>query len=96
MEIHLELRGPEAGVSTGDGDDDDDDVRTVDIQMIKVGVCQHTESCHGQLAGHKTECRQLFLEHMLVAITSQGEVIKDIFLFPSCCSCHVINTIQYR
>ena len=25
MEIHLELRGPEAGVPTGDGDDDDDD-----------------------------------------------------------------------
>ena len=64
-----------------------------DVQVIKVGECEHTESCHGHWAGHETQCRQLYLEHKLVAITDKGEVLKDTFLFPSCCSCRVINTI---
>ena len=66
---------------------------TVDIQVIKVGKCEHTESCHGGWAGHETKCRQLYLEHKLLAITKEGEVVIETFLFPSCCSCHVINTI---
>ena len=72
---------------------DDIGVRTVDIQVIKVGECEHTESCHGAWAGHETQCLQLYLEHKLVAITQVGKVLIDSFLFPSCCSCHVVNKI---
>ena len=61
------------------------------VQVVKVGECQHTDHCRGYWPGHVTQCRQLYLQHRLVAITREGEVLRDSFLFPSCCSCHVLN-----
>ena len=87
-------------------------------QMVRVGLCISTGSCHGlghaPLTSHVThvsQCRQLYLDQRLVAVTQTGEVkvgqVKiwmedlskflfkvEMFSFPSCCSCHIMNLIH--
>ena len=49
--------------------------------MVRVGLCISTGSCHGlghvPLESHVThvsQCRQLYLDQRLVAVTQTGEV----------------------
>merc|ERR1711936_1439702 len=47
------------------------------------------ESC-GVLPGRRTECRQEYTEHRMVALDMErGELVVEAFNFPSCCSCMV-------
>ena len=88
-------------------------------QMVRVGLCISTGSCHGlghaalapRHVSHVSQCRQLYLDQRLVAVTQTGEVkvgqVKilmedlsnflfkvEMFSFPSCCSCHIMNLIH--
>ena len=49
--------------------------------MVRVGLCISTGSCHGmghvpdtRHVAHVTQCRQLYLDQRLVAVTQTGEV----------------------
>ena len=49
--------------------------------MVRVGLCISTGSCHGmgrvpdtRHVAHVTQCRQLYLDQRLVAVTQSGEV----------------------
>ena len=51
-------------------------------QMVRVGLCISTGSCHGlghaaltpSHVSHVSQCRQLYLDQRLVAVTQTGEV----------------------
>ena len=51
-------------------------------QMVRVGLCISTGSCHGlghaaltpSHVTHVSQCRQLYLDQRLVAVTQSGEV----------------------
>ena len=50
--------------------------------MVRVGLCISTGSCHGlghaaltpSHVSHVSQCRQLYLDQRLVAVTQTGEV----------------------
>merc|ERR1712004_464237 len=48
------------------------------------------ENACGVLPGRRTECRQEYTEHRMVALDMErGELVVEAFNFPSCCSCMV-------
>ncbi|XP_012230318.1 uncharacterized protein spz [Linepithema humile] len=62
-------------------------------QGIRVEICtnedQECSMSYGFAEGYKTSCKQKFIYRELVAMTSNGQIIKDQFSFPSSCCCHV-------
>ena len=52
------------------------------VQMVRVGLCISTGACHGlgqaslspSHVTHVSQCRQLYLDQRLVAVTQTGEV----------------------
>ena len=65
-------------------------------QVVRVGKCEGTHhECSGSWPGQVTQCRQQYLDHKLVVLSMEGEVLLDTFSFPSCCACHVLN-IEYK
>ena len=68
------------------------------FQLIRVGLCVSTGECHGMTRAtpdhHVSQCRQLYLDHKLMALTASGELVVDTFSFPSCCSCHIMNIFE--
>ena len=64
-------------------------------QVVRVGKCEGTHhECSGSWPGQVTQCRQQYLDHKLVVLSLEGEILLDTFSFPSCCACHVLN-IEY-
>ena len=55
------------------------------VQMVRVGLCISTGACHGlghvsltpSHVTHVSQCRQLYLDQRLVAVTQTGEVKVD-------------------
>ena len=56
------------------------------VQMVRVGLCISTGACHGlghasltpSHVTHVSQCRQLYLDQRLVAVTQTGEVkVRD-------------------
>ena len=58
------------------------DVTILLVQMVRVGLCISTGACHGlghvsltpSHVTHVSQCRQLYLDQRLVAVTQTGEV----------------------
>jgi len=65
-------------------------VRTVQtVECLGSQLDGERESC-GVLPGRRTECRQEYTEHRMVALDMErGELVVEAFNFPSCCSCMV-------
>jgi len=65
-------------------------VRTVQtVECLGSQLPGERESC-GILPGRRTECRQEYTEHRMVALDMEkGELVVEAFNFPSCCSCMV-------
>jgi len=65
-------------------------VRTVQtVECLGSQLDRERESC-GVLPGRRTECRQEYTEHRMVALDMErGELVVEAFNFPSCCSCMV-------
>merc|ERR1711953_1191381 len=65
-------------------------VRTVQtVECLGSQLEGERESC-GVLPGRRTECRQEYTEHRMVALDMErGELVVEAFNFPSCCSCMV-------
>ena len=65
-------------------------VRTVQtVECLGSQLPGERESC-GVLPGRRTECRQEYTEHRMVALDMEkGELVVEAFNFPSCCSCMV-------
>merc|ERR1712107_650144 len=65
-------------------------VRTVQtVECLGSQLDGERESC-GVLPGRRTECRQEYTEHRMVALDMErGELVDEAFNFPSCCSCMV-------
>merc|ERR1711944_355543 len=65
-------------------------VRTVQtVECLGSQLDGERESC-GILPGRRTECRQEYTEHRMVALDMEkGELVVEAFNFPSCCSCMV-------
>ena len=57
-------------------------------QMVRVGLCISTGSCHGlghaaltsRHVTHVSQCRQLYLDQRLVAVTQTGEIKVKIWM----------------
>merc|ERR1711971_292247 len=62
-------------------------VRTVQtVDCLGSQLPGERESC-GVLPGRRTECRQEYTEHRMVALDMEkGELVVEAFNFPSCCS----------
>jgi len=65
-------------------------VRTVQtVECLGSQLPGERESC-GVFPGRRTECRQEYTEHRMVALDlEKGELVVEAFNFPSCCSCMV-------
>ncbi|KMQ91465.1 protein spaetzle [Lasius niger] len=65
-------------------------------QRIRVEVCMNDgQECNvikGFAENYKTSCKQKFIYRELLAVGSNGNIIKDQFRFPSSCCCHIRNT----
>jgi hypothetical protein len=61
------------------------------VQQVQVTTCDGPgDSCSAGGFGVRTECRQQFSHHRLVALDMErGELVVETFTFPSCCSCMV-------
>lgn len=46
----------------------------------------------GFAENYKTTCKQKFIYRELLAVGSNGNIVKDQFRFPSSCCCHIKNT----
>ena len=69
-------------------------VRTINIvRCLGSQESGHRESCGGGgglFGGRRTECRQEYTQHKMVALDQEaGELVVETFSFPSCCSCMV-------
>ena len=67
------------------------------IQVVETTVCQDVGSqcLDGGLSGLKTSCRQEYVEHKLLALDAEGkQIVMDTFRFPSCCTCHLQNSLR--
>jgi len=65
------------------------------VQLVQVTTCdgRRGESCGAGVLGGRTECRQQYSNHRLVAYDEErGELLVETFRFPSCCSCMVHRT----
>merc|ERR1711971_174688 len=70
-------------------------------QIVSTHTCYHfidkwaTKSCkYGGLEGNypeETECKQLYWNQELLAISSEGVIEFDTFPFPSVCACHILD-----
>jgi hypothetical protein len=61
------------------------------VQQVQVTTCDGPgDSCGAGGFGVRTECRQQYSHHRLVAFDMErGELVVETFTFPSCCSCMV-------
>lgn len=64
-------------------------------QTIRVSMCRNEGvSCDPIVSvpiGYRTECTQQFAYRDLLTLAPDGNVIKDTFSFPACCSCSVFR-----
>lgn len=65
-------------------------------QRIRVEIClndgQECNVIKGFAENYKTTCKQKFIYRELLAVGSNGNIVKDQFRFPSSCCCHIKNT----
>lgn len=65
-------------------------------QLVGVTRCSSPDKpCRENLGSYLTTCRQEYTQHMLVVLGPDGtSIIIDTFSFPSCCSCHVVTSLE--
>ncbi|XP_029176928.1 uncharacterized protein LOC114945015 [Nylanderia fulva] len=65
-------------------------------QRIRVEIClndgQECNVIKGFAENYKTTCKQKFIYRELLAVGTNGNIVKDQFRFPSSCCCHIKNT----
>lgn len=65
-------------------------------QRIRVEIClndgQECNVIKGFAENYKTTCKQKFIYRELLAVGSNGNIVKDQFRFPSSCCCHIKYT----
>jgi len=64
-------------------------------QGVRVEECTHTKECdmtNNFPLGYITKCKQKFIYRQLLAISDNGDTVKELFKLPSCCQCVLTRT----